>query len=86
MTQPLYRYESTDPKVEGRGRCSARDRQLIPGVILQLEAHQGDGKGKSVWNYGLSPQRLPLRVRHAETIVWSVPWGGDGKDSVYYEK
>jgi hypothetical protein len=57
-----------------------------PEVILQLEAHQ-DGKGKSVWKYGLSRRSgYPLRVRHAEKIVWSVPPGQGGKDSVYYER
>lgn len=85
LTQPLYRYESTDPKVED-GALFAFVTGTDPEVILQLEAHQ-DGKGKSVWNYGLSRRSgFPLRVRHAETIVWSVPPGQGGKDSVYYEK
>jgi hypothetical protein len=85
LTQPLYRYESTDPQIED-GALFTFVTGTDPEVVLQLEA-RNDGKGKSVWHYGLTRRSgFPLRVRYQEKIVWSVPPGQGGKESVYYER
>jgi hypothetical protein len=85
LTQPLYRYESTDPIVAD-GALFAFVTGTDPEVILQIEARNGDKQG-AVWQYGLTRRSaFPLRARQRETIIWSVPAGRGEIDEVYYEK
>ena len=85
LTQPLYRYESSDPQVID-GALFAFVTGTDPEVILQFEARSSDKQG-AVWQYALTRRSaFPLRARHRETIIWSVPGGRGGIDERYYEQ
>jgi hypothetical protein len=71
LTQPLYRYESTDPAVLD-GALFTFAEGTDTEIILLIEARRS-GEG-FVWQY--APARMnsvELRVFHRNREVWSVP-------------
>jgi hypothetical protein len=75
LTQPVYRYESTDPAVLDGG-LFAFVEGTDPEVFLLLEARRRDG-GYG-WDYALARMNgVALRVVHRDREVWSrpeLPW------------
>jgi hypothetical protein len=72
LTQPVYRYESTDPD----GALFAFVEGTDPEVFLSIEARAGE-KGP-IWNYALARMNsVEFHVAHRGREVWSVsiiPW------------
>jgi hypothetical protein len=71
LTQPIYRYQSTDPNLLD-GALFAFVEGTDPEVFLLIEARR-DGKGYA-WQF--APARMnsiALRVSHRGREVWSVP-------------
>ena len=76
LTQPLYRYESTDPGViDGAlfGFVHATD----PEIILAIEARKGQGGPE--WRFAAARMNsLTLGLKHKGVEAWSAPvisWG-----------
>ena len=68
LTQPVYRYESTDPD----GALFAFVEGTDPEVFLLIEARAGD-KGPA-WHYALARMNsVEFHVAHRGREVWSVP-------------
>jgi len=68
LTQPVYRYESTDPG----GAMFAFVEGTDPEVFLLIEARAGD-KGPA-WHYALARMNsVEFHVAHRGREVWSVP-------------
>jgi hypothetical protein len=70
LTQPLYRYRSTDPEVLD-GALFGIVLGTDPEVFLLLEARQsGDNR---TWQYGLARMNIdPIAVSYMDKEVWRV--------------
>ena len=70
LTQPLYRYRSTDPELLD-GALFAVVMGTDPEVFLLLEARRnGDAR---TWQYGLARMNIdPIAVSYMEKEVWRV--------------
>jgi hypothetical protein len=70
LTQPLYRYRSTDPEVVD-GALFAIVMGTDPEVFLLLEARtNGDAR---TWQYGLARMNIdPIAVSYMDKEVWRV--------------
>jgi len=86
LEQPLYRYESTDPKITD-GAVFAFVTGTDPEAILQVESRR-DSAGKLTWNYAFSRRTAyALRAKLNETDeVWTVDISHGAIDQAYYEK
>jgi hypothetical protein len=70
LTQPLYRYRSTDPEVLD-GALFAIVLGTDPEVLLLLEARQSGNA--PAWHYGLARMNIdPIAVSYNEKEVWRV--------------
>jgi hypothetical protein len=71
LTQPLYRYQSTDSVVLD-GALFTFAEGTDTEIIMLIEARRGDtGYG---WQYALARMNsVALRVQHRKREVWSVP-------------
>jgi hypothetical protein len=76
LTQPIHRYESTDPAVLDGG-LFAFVEGTDPEIFLLLEARRRDD-GRYGWDYALARMNsVALRVAHRGREVWSrseLPW------------
>jgi hypothetical protein len=71
LTQPIYRYASTDPDLLDGGLFTFVEG-TDPEIILLIEARRGP-KGFA-WHYGLVRMNsLTLRVSHNGREVWNLP-------------
>jgi hypothetical protein len=71
LTQPLYRYQSTDPAVLD-GSLFTFAEATDTEIIMLIEARRADGG--FVWQYALARMNsVALRVLHRKGEVWSVP-------------
>ena len=71
LTQPLYRYQSTDSAVLD-GALFTFAEGTDTEIIMLIEARQ-NGNG-FVWRYALARMNsVALRVLHNKREVWSVP-------------
>jgi hypothetical protein len=71
LTQPLYRYQSTDPAVLD-GTLFTFAEGTDTEIIMLIEARRGDHG--FVWHYALARMNsVALRVFHHKREVWSVP-------------
>jgi hypothetical protein len=75
LSQPLYRYESTDPEVpDGAIFAFVTSAGTDPEAILVIEARQPPGGGLPVWYRGLARfTDLDLSVRYKGQEVYSAP-------------
>jgi hypothetical protein len=75
LSQPLYRYESTDPDVlDGALFAFVTTAGTDPEAILVIEARQPPGGGTPVWYRGLARfTDMELTVRYRETAAFSAP-------------
>jgi hypothetical protein len=88
LSQPLYRYESTDPDVlDGALFAFVSSAGTDPEVILTIEARKPAGGGEPAWHYAVARfTDLNLWVRHKQTVVFTatrVPLGGIDQDGKY---
>lgn len=72
MPQPVYRYESTDPEVEG-GAIFAFALGTVPDVLLQIEAIRSDSATLRRYALARFNGNVDLIVRLDEQQVWSAP-------------
>ena len=73
LTQPLYRYRSTDPEVLD-GALFAIVLGTDPEVFLLLEARQS--ADSRIWQYGLARMNIdPIAVSFMDQEVWRVDRG-----------
>jgi hypothetical protein len=71
LTQPLYRYQSTDSAVLD-GALFTFAEGTDTEIIMLIEARKGDSG--FVWHYALARMNsVALRVLHRKRPVWSVP-------------
>jgi len=85
LEQPLYRYESTDPKIAD-GAIFAFVTGTDPEAILQVESRK-DSAGKLIWYYAFSRRTAyALRAKLNETEVWTVDISHGAMDQAFYEK
>jgi hypothetical protein len=71
LTQPLYRYQSTDPAVLD-GALFTFAEGTDTEIIMLIEARRADSG--FVWHYAFARMNsVALRVLHRKREVWSVP-------------
>ena len=71
LTQPIYRYESTDPAIPD-GALFAFVEGTDPELFLLIEAHGGE-KGPT-WDYALARMNsVEFHASHKGRDVWSAP-------------
>ncbi len=71
LSRPIYRYQSTDPKVLD-GALFAFVRGTDPELLLLIEARRT--KRRHTWQFALARMNsLQFRVLHKDHEVWSVP-------------
>jgi hypothetical protein len=71
LTQPIFRYETTDPALPDGG-LFAFVEGTDPEVFLQIETRRADGR--VAWHYTVCRMNsVALRVNHRGREVWSVP-------------
>jgi len=77
LSQPLYRYESTDPEVvDGALFAFVTSAGTDPEALLVIEARQSPRGGMPVWYRGLARfTDLDLSVRYKGKEVFSAPIG-----------
>ena len=77
LTQPLFRYESTDPKVvDGALFGFVTSAGTDPEVIILLEAREGQAGPE--WRYAVCRfSDLDLYVKHKEVEIWTSIRGGE---------
>jgi len=77
LSQPLYRYESTDPEVvDGALFAFVTSAGTDPEALLVIEARQPPGGGMPVWYRALARfTDLNLSVLYKGTEVFSAPIG-----------
>ena len=77
LTQPLFRYESTDPEVtDGALFGFVTSAGTDPEVIILLEARQGQA-GRE-WRYAVCRfSDLDLYVKHKDVEIWTSVRGGE---------
>lgn len=75
LSQPLYRYESTDPDIlDGALFTFVTTAGTDPEALLVIEARQPPGGGTPVWYRGLARfTDLELSVRYREKEAFSAP-------------
>jgi len=75
LSQPLFRYESTDPEVlDGALFAFVTSAGTDPEALLIMEARKPKGGTKPVWQRALGRfTDLDLSVRHQEKEVFSAP-------------
>jgi hypothetical protein len=88
LTQPVYRYESTDPDIlDGAVFVFVTSAGTDPEVILAIEARQPAGGGAPTWHAAVARfTDLTLWVRHKGTVVYTadrIPLGGIDHDGQY---
>lgn len=88
LTQPVYRYESTDPDVlDGAVFVFVSSAGTDPEVILVIEAREPAAGGAPVWHAAVARfTDLTLWVRHKGTVLFTadpIPLGGIDQDGQY---
>jgi hypothetical protein len=85
LSQPLYRYESTDPAVlDGALFAFVTSAGTDPEALLVIEARQPPGGGMPVWQRALGRfTDLNLSVRYQGNEVFSAPRIGGNALQVY---
>jgi hypothetical protein len=74
LSQPLYRYESTDPDVVD-GAVFAFVTATDPEALLVIEARKPAADGRPVWSYAVCRfTDLGLSVRHKGKEVFTAPF------------
>jgi hypothetical protein len=77
LSQPLYRYESTDPQVlDGALFAYVTSAGTDPEALMLIEARRTSDGGKPVWHRGFARfTDLNLSVQHRGKEVFAVPRG-----------
>jgi hypothetical protein len=88
LTQPAYRYESTDPDVlDGAVFIFVTSAGTDPEVVLAVEARKPAGGGAPTWHAAVARfTDLTLTVRHTGDVVFTaepIPLGGIDHDGQY---
>jgi len=86
LTQPLYRYVSTDPDVlDGALFAFVTSAGTDPEALLVLEARKAPGAGRPTWHYAAGRYTdMALRMRHKGAEILAVPFlSGTRPDDAY---
>ena len=71
LTQPIYRYKSTDPKLLD-GAMFAFVEGTDPEVLLLIEARQANGGAR--WQYALARMNsVALQTFYKKREIWKAP-------------
>jgi hypothetical protein len=75
LTQPLYRYQSTDPDVlDGGVFAFVTSAGTDPEAVLVVEARKPPDGGDPIWHYAVGRfTDLALSVRRNGKVVFDVP-------------
>ena len=85
LTQPLYRYESTDPDVlDGAVFAFVTSAGTDPEVLLVVEARKPQGAASPTWHYAIarfSDLTLAVRLKGKEVFTAPpIPWDSPEQD------